>query len=94
MGLTQIVKRFVAQRANQFSINHDDHANTRYMEDQFFEDNKNTNPQLTEIFFIKSQFIFVINCMNKKCDNVISSAFRLDIPKPTILNLINLIISH
>ena len=35
IGLTQTLNRFVAQKANQFSINHYDHATARYMEDTF-----------------------------------------------------------
>ena len=46
------------------------------MEDTFLEDDTKTNPQIAEIFFIKSQYVFAINCMNKKFDNVISTALR------------------
>ena len=76
IGLTQTLNRFVAQKANRFSINHYDHAIARYIEVTYLEDNKNTNPQVTENFFIKSQYVFVINCMNKKYDNDISTALR------------------
>ena len=74
IGLTQTRNRFVAQKANRFSINHCDHAIARYMEDTFSEDDENTNPQLTEKFFIKSQNVFVIFCMNENCDNIVSTA--------------------
>ena len=46
------------------------------MEKTFSEDDENTNPQLTEKFFIKSQIVFVIFCMNKKCDNIKYTALR------------------
>ena len=44
------------------------------MEDTFLEDNTNANPQLTEIFYMRSQYVFTINCMNKKFDHVISTS--------------------
>ena len=72
----QTLNRFVAQKANRFCINHYNHAIARYIEDTFLEDDTNANPQLTETFFIKSQYVFVINCMNKKIDHLLSTAFR------------------
>ena len=41
---TQTLKRFVAQKANHFSINYYDHANARFMEDTFLEDDTNATP--------------------------------------------------
>ena len=76
IGLTQILNRFIAQKANQFSINHYDHAIARYMEGTFLEDDTNANPHLTEKIFIKSQYVFVINCMNKNLIKFISTAHR------------------
>ena len=73
IGLTQALNRFVAPKANRFSINHYDHAIARYMEDTFLKNVTNTSPQKTEKFFIKSQYVIVINCMKKKYDNVIST---------------------
>ena len=74
IGLTQTLNRFVAQKANRFSINHYDHPIARYMEATFLEDDTNASPQLSEKFFIKSQYVFVINCMNTEYDNVIFTA--------------------
>ena len=37
---------------------------------------KNANPQITEKLFIKSSYVFTINCMNKKNDQIISAALR------------------
>ena len=65
IGLTQTLKRFVAQKANRFSIIHYDPAVARYMDDTFLEDDKNNKSQLIEKCFIKSQYVFVINCMKK-----------------------------
>ena len=76
IGLTQTVNSFVTQKENRISLNHYDHAIARYMEDTFLEDDNNANPQLTEKFFIKFQYLFVINCMNKNYDHIISTALR------------------
>ena len=92
IGLAQTLKRFVAQKANQFSINHYDHAIARYTSKTFLENNTNANPQLNENFFIKPQYVLVINCMNEKYDHIISNALR-DI-KAYDPFLLNLTISH
>ena len=76
IGQTETLNRFTAQKANQFSINHYDHAIARYMEDTFSEDDTYANPQLTENCFIRSQYVLTINCMNKKFDQIISTALR------------------
>ena len=47
-GLTQTIKRFVAQKTNRILINHSDHAIVRCMEDTVIEEDEKTNPQLTE----------------------------------------------
>ena len=58
------------------------------MEDTFLEDNENTNPQLTEKFFIKSQYQFFLNCMKKNMIILFPQHFAS--PKPTIyLNKFN-----
>ena len=64
-GLTQTLHRFVPQKANRLSINPYNHAIARYMNGTVFKDDKKTNPQLFEKLFIKSQYVFFINCMNK-----------------------------
>ena len=46
------------------------------MEDTFLENDENTNPKQTDFFFIKSQYVYVINCMKKNYDNVLSTALR------------------
>ena len=48
IGLTRTLNRFVAQKANRFSINHYGHAIARYM-----DDDENTNLQQSDKFFIK-----------------------------------------
>ena len=44
------------------------------MESTFLEDDAKDNPQQTEQLFIRSHYVFTINCMNKKFDHVISAA--------------------
>ena len=46
------------------------------LHDTFLEDDTNANPQLTEDFFIKSHYVFVISCMNIKYDRIIPTALR------------------
>ena len=48
--LGQTLNRFIAPRANRFSINNYDHAVTRYMEDTPKEDDPNINPDYREDF--------------------------------------------
>ena len=76
IGLNQTLTRFTAQKANSFSINHYDHAIAGPYEDIFSNDDTNANTQLTEKFFIKSSYVFTINCMNEKYDHIISAAVR------------------
>ena len=44
------------------------------MKTTIIEEDEDTNPQLTEKLFIKSEYIFVPDIMNKKDDNIISTA--------------------
>ena len=74
IGLTQTLTKKVAQQTNRFSINHCDYAIAQYMEDTLIEEDEDTNPQLTEKFLIKSEYIFLIDSMNKKYENTISTA--------------------
>ena len=70
IGYNQTLTRFTAPKANRFSIGHYDHSITRANEDTFLDDGINTNPQLTEKFFIKSRYVFTLNSMIKKFDQV------------------------
>ena len=60
---------FIAPQANRFSINHYDHAITRYMEDTAIEGDPDTNSQLTEIFSSSQNTFFNIDSTNKKHNN-------------------------
>ena len=46
------------------------------MEDTVLEEDQNSNPQLTEKIFIKSEYVFVIDSMIEKNDNIISTALK------------------
>ena len=43
-------------------------------QDQFLDDDKFTNPQLTENFFIRTPYIFTLSSLDKKHDHIISEA--------------------
>ena len=63
------------------------------MEDTMLEEAENTYPPLTEIFFlIKSQYVFVINSINKKHDYTFLQ--HSETPKLMIFMLTGLITFH
>ena len=51
-------------------------STTRPNEDIFLNDDQFANPQLTEKFFIKTPYVFNLNTLDKKYDNVISAELR------------------
>ena len=51
IGLKQTLNRFVAQKANRFSINNYNHAIAQYLEDTVIEEDEITNLQITEKLF-------------------------------------------
>ena len=54
VGYKKLLKTFTAPRANDYSIEYYDHNIIRPNQDQFLDDDKFANPQITENFFIKS----------------------------------------
>ena len=82
---TNLKNRFVAQKANRFLINHYDHAIARYMEDTVLGEDENTNPQITENFFLQSKYVIVINSMNKN----MKTLFRPHSETPKLMILIS-----
>ena len=68
------MKIFTAPRANDYSIEYYDHDIIRPNQDQFLDDDKFTNPQLTEKFFIQTPYIFTLSSLDKKRDHIISEA--------------------
>ena len=63
------------------------------MENTPNEYDPNTNPQLTEKLFIRSEYVFHMESTNKKIDKIITTALK-KIPKHTNHTLTKLIISH
>ena len=74
IGFKKLVKEFTAPRANDFTIEYYDHNIIRSNHDQFLDDDRFANPQLTEKFFITTPYIFTINIFDKRHDQIISGA--------------------
>ena len=51
VGFKKLLKTFTAPRANDFTIEYYNHNIIRPNKDQFLDDDRFANPQLTEIFF-------------------------------------------
>ena len=56
----ELLKTFTAPRANDNSIEFYDHNIIRPNQDQFLDDDRFANPQLTEKFFIKISYILTL----------------------------------
>ena len=54
IGYKKSLKTFTAPRANEFTIEYYDHNIIRTNQDQFLDDDRFANPQLTEKFFFKT----------------------------------------
>ena len=65
---------FTAPRANDYSIEYYDHNIIRPNQDQFLDEDRFANPQLTEKFFIKTSYIFTLIIFDKMHDHNISEA--------------------
>ena len=74
VGYKKLLETFTAPRANDYSIEYYDHKIIRSNQNQFLDDDKFANPQITEKFFIKSSYIFTLNILDKKHDHIISEA--------------------
>ena len=74
VGFKKLLKTFTAPRANDYSIDYYDHNIISPNPDQFLDDDKFANPQITEKFFIKSSYIFTLNILDKKHNHIISEA--------------------
>ena len=75
VGHKKTSKTFTAPRANDYSIEYYDHNIIRPNQDQFLdEDRRFGNPQLTEIFIIKTPYLFTLNIFDKERDHIISEA--------------------
>ena len=74
VGYTKLLKTFTAPRANDFSIEYYDHNIIRPNQDQFLDEDRIANPQLTEIFLIKTPYLITLNIFDKKHDHIILEA--------------------
>ena len=54
VGFKKLLKTFTAHRANDFSIEYYDQNIIRPNQDQFLDEDRFANPQLTEIFFLNT----------------------------------------
>ena len=74
VGYKKQLKIFTALRANDYSIENYDHNITRPNQDQFLDEDKFVNPQLTEKIFIQTPYIFTLSSPDKIHDHIISEA--------------------
>ena len=72
VGYNNLLKSFTAPRANEFAIEYYDHNIIRPNQDQFLDENRLANPQLTEKIFIKTSYVFTFNIFERKHDHIIS----------------------
>ena len=74
VGYKKLLKTFTAPRANGFSIEYYDHNINRPNHDQFLDEDRFANPQLTKNFLNKTSYLFTLNFFDKKHDHIISEA--------------------
>ena len=74
IGYKKSLKTFTAPRANEFTLEYYDHNIIRTNQDQFLNDDRFANPQITEKFFIKTPYVFTLNIFDRKYDHIISEA--------------------
>ena len=74
IGYKKLLKTFTAPRANEFAIEYYDHNIIRPNQDQFLDEDRFANPQLTEKFFIKTSYVFTLNIFDRKNDHIISES--------------------
>ena len=74
IGYKKSLKTYTAPRANEYTLEYYDHNIIRANQDQFLDDDRFANPQITEKFFIKTPYVFTLNIFDRKFDHVISEA--------------------
>ena len=74
IGYKKSLKIHTALRANEYTLEYYDHNIIRANQDQFLDDDRFANPQITEKFFIKTQYVFTLNIFDRKFDHIISEA--------------------
>ena len=74
VGYKKLLKTFTAPQPNDFAIEYYDHNIIRPNHDQFLDEDRFANPQLTEKFFIKTSYVFTLNIFDRKHDQIISES--------------------
>ena len=74
VGYKKSLKIHTAPRANEYTLEYYDHNIIRANQDQFLDDDRFANPQITEKFFIKTPYVFKLNIFDRKFDHIISEA--------------------
>ena len=74
VGHKKSLKIHTAPRANEYTLEYYDHNIIRANQDQFLDDDRFANPQITEKFFIKTPYVFTLNIFDRKFDHIISEA--------------------
>ena len=74
IGYKKSLKTYTATRANEYTLEYYNHNIIRANQDQFLDDDRFANPQITEKFFIKTPYVFTLNIFDRKFDHVISEA--------------------
>ena len=74
VGYKKSLKIHTAPRANEYTLEYYDHNIIRANQDQFLDDDRFANPQITEKFFIKTPYVFTLNIFDRKFDHIISEA--------------------
>ena len=74
VGYKKSLKIHTAPRANECTLEYYDHNIIRANQDQFLDDDRFANPQITEKFFIKTPYVFTLNIFDRKFDHIISEA--------------------
>ena len=72
VGYEKLLKTYTAPRANEFAIEYYNHNIIRPNQDQFLDEDRFANPQLTEKFFSKTSYVFTLNIFDRKHDHIIS----------------------
>ena len=74
VGYKKSLKIHTAPRANEYTLEYYDHNIIRANQDQFLDEDRFANPQITEKFFIKTPYVFTLNIFDRKFDHIISEA--------------------
>ena len=74
VGYKKLLKTITAPRSNDFAIEDYDLNIIRPNHDQFLDEDRFANPQLTKKIFIKTSYVFTLNIFDRKHDQIISKS--------------------